>query len=113
MKRVIDETLHYSTDLGKAFQHVAEYLTLVGKNGIVLNPEKFAFGKDEEDWAGIRITEKGVSPLLEHVEAIRNFPVPVNITDMLSYWALVGQVSNFYATQPHLAPFRELMKKTI
>ena len=85
----------------------------MGKNGIVLNPEKFAFGKDEVDWAGIRITEKGVSPLPEHVEAIRNFTVPGNITDMRSYWALVSQVSNFYATQPHLAPFRELMKKTI
>ena len=72
MKRVIDDTLLFSKDLGKAFQQVADYLTLVGKNGIVLSPEKFAFGKDEEDWAGIRITEKGVSPLLEHVEAIRN-----------------------------------------
>ena len=56
MKRVIDDTLLYATDLGKAFQQVAEYLTLVGKNGIVLNPEKFAFGKDKVDWAGIRIT---------------------------------------------------------
>ena len=30
---------------------------------------------------------------------------------MRSYWALVNQFSNYYATQPHLAPFRELMKK--
>ena len=63
------------------------------------------------DWAWIRITKNWVSPLPQHVEAIRNFPVPENITDMRSYWALVNQVSNFYATQPHLAPFRELMKK--
>ena len=47
----------------------------------------------------------------EHVEAIKNFPVPENITDMRSYWELVNQVSNYYATQPHLAPFRELIKK--
>ena len=52
-----------------------------------------------------------IAPLPEHVEAIKNFPVPENITDMRSYWALVNQVSNNYATQPHLAPFRELMKK--
>ena len=52
-----------------------------------------------------------IEPLPEHIEAIKNFPVPENITDMRSYWALVNQVSNYYATQPHLAPFRELMKK--
>ena len=47
------------------------------------------------------------------MEAIKNFPVPENITDMRSYWALMSQVSNYYATQPHLAPFRELMKKNM
>ena len=108
---MIDDTLLSAANLEKAFTQVAEYLTLVGKNGIILNPEKFSFGKDEVDWDGIRITKNGVSSLPEHVEAIRNFPVPENITDMRSYWALVNQVSNFYATQPHLAPFRELMKK--
>ena len=63
------------------------------------------------DWTGIRITKNGVSPLPQHVEAIRNFPVPENITDIRSYWALMNQVSHYYTTQPHLAPFRELMKK--
>ena len=45
----------------------------------------------------------GTKPTDRHREA-----VPEN---MRSYWALVNQVSNYYATQPHLAPFRELMKK--
>ena len=87
------------------------HLELVGNNGIILNPEKFNFGQYVVDWAGIRVTKDGVAPLPEHVEAIQNFPVPENITDMRSYWALVNQVSNYYATQPHIAPFRELMKK--
>ena len=40
MKRVIDDTLLYATDLEGAFKQVAEYLTLVGKNGIILNSDK-------------------------------------------------------------------------
>ena len=53
IKRVIDDTILYSTDIGSSFNKVSEYLTLVGRNGIVLNPEKFHFAEDEVDWAGI------------------------------------------------------------
>ena len=35
---------------------LAEYLTLVGKNGIILNSDKFHFGEGTVDWAGIRLT---------------------------------------------------------
>ena len=43
IKRVIDDTLLYSKDIRSSFEKVAEYLTLVGRNGIVLNPEKISF----------------------------------------------------------------------
>ena len=55
MRRVIDDTLLYEDNIEKAFFQVAEYLTLVGKNGIILNPDKFQFAADEVDWAGLRI----------------------------------------------------------
>ena len=111
IKRVIDDTLLHARDLEEAFKQVAEYLTLVGRNGIVLNSDKFSFGEDTVDWAGIRITKDKVQPLPEHIKAIREFPTPVNITDMRSYWALVNQVSPYYCIRPHLDPFRELLKK--
>ena len=76
IKRVVDDTLLYAGSLEHAFHQVAEYLELVGNNGTVLNPEKFNFGQDTVDWAGIRVTKDGVAPLPEHVEAIRNLPVP-------------------------------------
>ena len=76
-----------------------------------MNPEKFHFAEDEVDWAGIRITKDKCRPLDSHVEAIRNFPVPVNVTDMRSFMALVNQVAPYYAVQPHLQPFRDLLKK--
>jgi hypothetical protein len=77
----------------------------------VLNSDKFTFGEDTVDWAGVRLMKDNVHPLPEHIRAIREFPVPANITDMRSYLALVIQVSPFYAVQPHLTPFRELVKK--
>ena len=111
MRRVIDDTLLYEDNIEKAFNQVAEYLTLVGKNGIILNPDKFQFAEDSVDWAGVRLTADKVAPLPEHVQAIRDYPAPRNITDMRSYFALVSQVAHFYSTQPELQPFRDLLKK--
>ena len=101
----------YHDDKSKAFWETAEYLTLVGRNGITLNPEKFKFAQEEVEWAGIKIGLKSVEPLEEHVTAIRNFPRPSSITDMRSFFALVEQVAPYYAVKPHLAPFRHLLKK--
>ena len=56
IKREIDDTLLWAKDMEEAFKQVAEYMTLVGRNGIILNSEKFHFGEDEVDWARIRVT---------------------------------------------------------
>ena len=83
----------------------------MGNNGIILNPDKFVLGKDVIDWAGVRLLKDKAEPLPDHVKAIREFPTPKNLTDMRSYFALVNQVAPYYAVQPHLQPFRELLKK--
>ena len=49
IKRVVDDTLLYAKNLEEAFRQVAEYLTLVGRNRIILNSEKFHFGEDTVD----------------------------------------------------------------
>ena len=55
-------------NLEEAFRQVAEYLTLVGRNGIILNNDKFHFGEDTADWAGVKLTKDKAQPLLEHVK---------------------------------------------
>ena len=113
MRRVIDDTLLYEDNVEKAFHQVAEYLSLVGQNGIILNPDKFEFAEDKVSWAGVRLTEDKVAPIPEHVTAIKQFPTPTSITDLRSYFALVNQVAPYYAVQPVLQPFRELLRKNV
>ena len=62
-RQVIDDTLLYQPDVGSSFDHTAEYLTLCGKNGIILNPAKFKFAQDEVEWAGVKLTKDGAAPL--------------------------------------------------
>ena len=63
------------------------------------------------DWAGVRVTMDKVEPLPDHIESIKSYPTPTNLTDMKSFFALVEQVAPFVMVKPYLLPFRELLKK--
>ena len=86
-----------------------EFLTLVGQAGIVLNPDKFQFAKQSVDFAGFCISESVVQPLPKYLNAIRDFPVPKNITDIRSWFCLVNQVANNAQLRDLLAPFRPFL----
>ena len=80
----------------------------MGRNGILQNPAKFQFFQKQEDWSGLRIGENTVT-LITHISgAVRDFPTPVNRTDLRSFMALAQQIS--YA--PKRIPFRVLLKET-
>ena len=98
-RQAVDDILLYSNNVKRAFQQNTEYLTLVGRNGIILNPDKFVFAQEIVDWAGVRITKDSVEPLPDQVEAIKTYPVPTSITDMRSFFALVEQVAPYYAVK--------------
>ena len=111
LTRCVDDSLLWSSTIAESFHQTAKYLQLVGENGITLNPDKFHFAEDTVDFAGFRVTPHSVKPLPCHVDAIRNFPVPRNITDIRAFFALVSHVSYAFSTTSALAPFRELLKR--
>ena len=88
VKRCVDDSLLYCKTLEEAFHQVTRYLTLMGENGILQNPDNFVFGMKEVEWAGFLITSNLVKPLPKHTKAIRSFPTPRSITDMRSFMAL-------------------------
>ena len=50
---------YYTLRPGGVFKQVAKYLKLVGRNGIILNSDKFFFGEDTVDRAGTRLAHLG------------------------------------------------------
>ncbi|MCP3680923.1 MAG: hypothetical protein GY782_11975, partial [Gammaproteobacteria bacterium] len=108
--KCVDDSLLWSNTLEEAFYKTCEYLTLTGKNGIIMNPKKFVFGKKEVEFAGFVIGKDTVKPSAKMLEAIEKFPEPRTITDVRAWFGLVNQVSPFFAARPALQPFRELLK---
>ena len=105
-KRVVDDVLHYDTDLEEHWWRTIDYLILVGRCGIILNPDKFRFARRTVDLAGFRITEQTIEPLSKYLDAICDFPTPTSITDVRSWFGLVNQVSHYAQLRDLVAPFR-------
>ena len=108
--RQVDDSLLWDTSIKGNFDRTVAFLTLLGRNGILQNPDKFQFCSKEVHWSGFLIGEDTVKPMPHLTSAIRNFPQPKNKTDLRSFMALAQQVSYSTAVAPLLLPFRKLIK---
>ena len=64
-----------------------------GQHGIVQNPKKFVWGRQELEYIGFWILEDGVRPNDDTLAAIQDFPRPTDITGIQSWFGLVEQVA--------------------
>ena len=105
---VVDDTCLYddSKELEQHWWRVIDYLILCGKNGIVLNPDKFQFSRECVDFAGFRVSNTSTEPLPKYIDAINDFPTPKSITDIRSWFGLVNQLANYSQLREMMRPFR-------
>ena len=108
--KIIDDSLVYSTGIEANFWDTWDYLTLCINNGIVINEPKLQFCQDEVEFAGLNVTNDGVTPSRSILTAISDFKIPTDITKARSWFGLVNQVSWSYAISPIMEPFRHLIK---
>ena len=108
--KCIDDTILWDNSIEQAFSHTVDYLNVCCSNGITFNPKKFHFACDEIDFAGFTITETGVKPMQEILNAIQEFPKPTNITGARSWFGLINQVAYAFAMAEEMLPFRDLLK---
>ena len=87
-----------------------QWLDTCGRNGITQNPDKFVFAKDTVEFAGFEISPTSVKPCSKVLQAIKDFPIPRNVTDIRSWFGLVNQVAYAFAVADHMQPFRDLLK---
>ena len=69
-ERCVDDTVFFDENLEEHWWRTIQFLTLVGRSGIVLNPSKFQFAQRSVDFAGFRISESCVEPLPKYLNAI-------------------------------------------
>lgn len=111
--KCVDDTLLWADTIEGSFFQAVEWLDVCGRNGIILNPEKFVFSAPTVDFAGFTITMTDVRPCSRYLEAIHDFPQPRNITDVRSWFGLVNQVSYAFSMAERMQPFRRLLQNGV
>ena len=107
--KCVDDTVLWDDNLAEHWWRMIDYLELMGKEGIVLNPSKFQFASKRIEFAGFDITPGDVRPLAKYMDAITSFPRPRTIGDIRAWFGLVNQVSHYNKLNTIMAPFKDLL----
>ena len=77
-----------------------------------LNPDKVKINCKSVPFFGMVLTGDGIKPDPKKVEAIKNWPVPQNVTELQSFLGSVNYLSHFIAGLSQLhKPLQALTKK--
>ena len=108
-KRLVDDSILWDSCLEELFFKTCRYLTMCGNGGILMNRNKFVFGRKEVEYLGFQLKKDGVEPGDELIKSILNFPRPENISGIRSWFGLVEQVTWAFSKTEVMAPFRKLL----
>ena len=108
--KCVDDTCMWTNSVEESFKQSCQWLDLLGRNGITLNPKKFQFCEDIVEFAGMEITETSVRPGKKFLNSIRNYPTPKDISGARGWFGLVNQGAYAYSMTREMQPFRHLLK---
>ena len=100
----LDDILIASCDAKQHRRHLRLLFKRLAEHGLVINVAKCKFGVDAIDFLGHRVTEQGVQPLPERVEAIRKIPPPCDAKALNEF---LGMVNFYHRFVPHAATLME------
>ncbi|KAJ8037468.1 hypothetical protein HOLleu_18285 [Holothuria leucospilota] len=108
----LDDVIVHSHDFSAHIQRLAEVLQRFEQAGLKLSPKKCHLLQKEVEYLGHRITPEGISTDPEKIRAIRNWPVPQNLTEVRSFLGLCAYYRRFIKDFANIAkPLHRLTEK--
>ena len=108
-ERCVDDTVFFDENLEEHWWRTIQFLTLVGRSGIILNSSKFQFAQRSVEFAGFRISKSCVESQCKYLNAIQQFSMPKNIKNIRSWFGLINQVANYAKIRDLMAPFKSFL----
>ena len=109
----VDDVLIASAMPEEHLQHLQLVLERLQDYGVIINPQKCTFGAECLDFLGHHIDHRGITPLEDKVQAIRNFPQPPSNRKLCEF---IGLVNFYHRFLPHCAdlmhPLHALLSST-
>ena len=95
----LDDFLIATETVEHHFRVLRKVFDLMVANLLVLRLDKCRFFQTKLDYLGYTITNEGIRPTIQGLEAVKNFPIPKNNRDMQSFLGLCSyfrkSVENF------------------
>ena len=107
---IVDDTLQWSEDIKENFSDVCKMLSTCHNAGLIFNSDKFQFGQETVEFAGLDVTMEGVRPCNKFLDRIKAFPKPDTLSEARSFFGMINQVSYSFAMSGVMEPFRHLLK---
>ena len=105
----VDDALLCDKLIKENFFRTCGYLSMCSLNGITFNLKKLQFCQEEVNCVGFQLTWDGMRLSEEMLQSIRDFPRPVSIKGIHSFFGLVEHVSWAFLKTKELVPFRKLL----
>jgi len=104
-KIIFGETLQDHNQLREALEKLRQY-------NLKIEPNNYEFLKTELNYLGHVVTIEGVTHDPHKIQAINEFPIPKNKTDVKSFLGLTGYYSKFISQFSKIAkPLNNIQKK--
>ena len=109
-----DDILIGGVDKKENLKITAEVLDRLHKYNVRLNLKKCIFLTKQVVYLGLRVDGDGLHPVQEKISAIKNAPVPKNVSELRSFLGMVQYYSRFLSgLATTLAPLHQLLKKDV
>ncbi|GBG81901.1 hypothetical protein CBR_g34084 [Chara braunii] len=91
----LDDILVYSRSLEDHLEHLRRVLETLRRAKYKANRDKCEFVQQELEYLGHFVTLEGISPLLDKIQAIQEWPEPRNVTEVCSFLGLASYYQRF------------------
>ena len=111
---IADDIIVFGSTEEEHDQAFVNMLEATRANNVSLNSEKLQFKQQSVNFFGHTLTQDGILPATEKLEALKNIFAPSNTKEPLSLLGLITCLNRFSAKVAELtAPLRELKKKNV
>lgn len=110
----IDDVIVAGIDFASCKRSVEDVLARLNSVNIRINCNKCKFFVHEVEYLGFLLTSQGIRPCPTKVDALRNAPVPTDVSKLKAYLGLLNFYRQFVPMQSSLlAPLYKLTKKGV